>query len=630
MEKIDKSRLPLYCNSLFQFSRNRVVDVVVGNILIGGYNPVRIQTMTTSSTMDIEATSQQIVDCIKAGAELVRVTAQGEKEAYALADIKERVEQLGYTIPLVADIHFNPKVAFVAAGIVDKVRINPGNFADGAKNFKEVTEDQYNRGAEVIREKFIPFLKECKKNNTSIRLGVNHGSLSDRIMSKYGDTPDGMAESCMEYLRICKEEGFSNVVISIKSSNTRIMVHTVRLLNALMKSEQIRFPLHLGVTEAGAGEDGRIKSAVGIGALMSDGIGDTIRVSLTESPENEMPVARQLKEHIEDISCSSTSAEEEDAALFSPFDYQKRLTTCTGMFGGDTSAAVVLDLRGRECKQTISNDLVPDAVIIDSYDKNTISSYKNSKKIVPAELLDYFYSEKDSVTPLYKQESICSSQAGEKVVEVNCENVDSKLLEFLKRDLDTVILLSSSNSNKLAAFRSFFLKLLNNRLPHPVIISAKYNTFNIDEVAVKAAVDLGGLFIDGFGDGLSIAHKGDELSRLCSLHFGILQASRVRFSKTEYISCPGCGRTLFDLESTLKEVQKRTSHLKGLKIAVMGCIVNGIGEMADADYGYVGAGRSKISLFKNRKLVKKNIPEKEAVDSLVELLKENGDWVNPL
>ena len=610
---------PLYCDSLFQYKRNNSTEVIVGNLKFGGIHPVRIQSMTTTDTMNTESTACQSINIFEAGGEMVRITTQGQREAANLTVIRKEIEKKGCDFPLVADIHFNPSAALVAASIVEKVRINPGNFADGAKKFKaiEYDDDSYQTEIKNIESKLIPFLEICKKHKTAIRIGVNHGSLSDRIMARFGDTPEGMVESCMEYLRICRDNEFHKIVLSIKSSNTRVMVHTTRLLAASMKHEGMNFPLHLGVTEAGSGEDGRIKSAVGIGALMTDGLGDTIRVSLTENPENEIPVAQTIVKHFEAFE-NHKLIKPVSFDTYHPYDYTKRKTHQVLMFGGDNVPMVVADFRKRDfCFDTKD---CPDAVILN----HSIEPDKQIISIIPANNIK---NANTNILPLYDKSTIKNADIENPIVlEINYEETDNEVIYFLKNKSDVIILLTTNNINSASEQRAFFLMLNNYELTHPVIIHRKYSTSDKETFQIKSAADTGLLFLDGFGDGLSLSASMISANDLIDTHFAILQASRVRFSRTEYISCPGCGRTLFDLQKTVEKVREKTSHLKGLKIAVMGCIVNGIGEMADADYGYVGAGAGKISLFKNRELISKNIPEENAVDNLIELIKQGGHW----
>ncbi|WP_010662104.1 (E)-4-hydroxy-3-methylbut-2-enyl-diphosphate synthase [Marinilabilia salmonicolor] len=616
-----------FCDSYFQYNRLKTDPVNVGNVIIGGDNPVIIQSMTTTNTLDTLATVEQGIKISEAGGELVRITTQGRREATNLEFIKKGLMERNCTVPLVADVHFNPAAAEIAATLIEKVRINPGNFTGGAKKFKEVVagSEKDQEGLRQIREKLVPFLRLCQKHGTAIRIGTNHGSLSDRMMSKFGDTPEGMVESCMEYLRICKEEDFKNIVLSIKSSNTRVMVHTVRLLVAAMKREDMRYPLHLGVTEAGSGEDGRLKSAVGIGALLSDGIGDTIRVSLTEPPENEIPVAAMLVEHY-GKRAGHVPVPPVETDFYSPFKYQKRSTHQVVNVGGEMPAAVVVDVRG---KPIISEGMETPEIVICDHDQlsGLPESWADVIKVVPAES----YEDSSSVVyPLFEVDENWISQEGALFLECRNSDLTAGMKELLKEKKNVVILLESDHPNNTADRRAFFLTMQNEGLTHPVIVSQTYDECTDEDFQLKSAADSGLLFLDGYGDGIALTGFLQSVPIMVSTGFGILQASRVRFSKTEYISCPGCGRTLFDLQSTTAKVRLQTGHLKGLKIAVMGCIVNGIGEMADADYGYVGAGPGHISLFRNRELVRKNIPESAAVEELVQLIKNNGDWHDPV
>ncbi len=613
-----------FCQSLFQYNRVKSCEVAVGNLKIGGDNPIRLQSMTTTNTLDIDATADQCVSVFDVGAELMRITTQGRREAAALEDIKTRIIKKGYDFSLVADVHFNPNAAIEAAQWVEKVRINPGNFTDGAKTFKhiEYTDETYHEQLKVIEEKLIPFLNVCKKHNTAIRIGVNHGSLSDRIMSKYGDTPLGMVESCMEYIHICRKHNFHSIILSIKASNTRVMVHTVRLLVSMMLKEGFVYPIHLGVTEAGSGEDGRVKSAVGIGALLADGIGDTIRVSLTEEPEKEIPVAKILAEHITKLK-NHLPIESVDFSQYNPYDYVKRESHKVLFVGGNSVAPVVADLRNRD---KIESDILPEAVILHSLKQLLPSEWDILYKFIP---FDKIKEKDEKIIPLYKASDKLPTNKDQTIaVEIFYEQLDSKMINYLSSNKNVIIFLKTTHNNSLAEQRAFFFKMQNNKLTHPVIIYKDYDAEDSEYLQVVSSADVGGLFIDGYGDGICIDFSQKKLSFTINTAFGILQASRVRFSKTEFISCPGCGRTLFDLQTTTKEIQAKTAHLKGVKIAIMGCIVNGLGEMADADYGYVGAGIGKISLYKDRELVERNIPQDEAVDKLIDIIKKNGDWID--
>jgi len=618
-----------FCHSYFHYRRNTTVPVKIGNTTIGGDSPIRIQSMTTTNTLDTEGTVEQSLKIARAGGELVRITTQGRREAINLKSIKESLTHLGCEVPLVADVHFNPSAADIAAQLIEKVRINPGNFTGGAKKFKQIEagSEEDLAGLEQVRQKLIPFINQCKKHYTAIRIGVNHGSLSDRIMSKYGDTPEGMVESCMEYLRICREEQFNDIVLSIKSSNTRVMVHTVRLLVHRMKEENMSFPLHLGVTEAGSGEDGRLKSAVGIGALLIDGIGDTIRVSLTEPPENEIPVARSLVNYIEEKVNHSAIAET-NPQHYSPCSYIKRKTHSVAGIGGDHAVIVMADIRGMEL-QNIQFSTPPEVILCNSGQVNHLRTHFPNALLL-LEHQSYSQNNNPKVAPLFEINNNWHRFQGPAFVEISYPDLTDDIVQRLREKKDTVLILKSNNRNSTAEQRAFFMAMQNQGLTHPVIIQGCYQDKSTEDFQLKAATDKGLLFLDGYGDGLYLTAPNITPAQIVQTSLGILQASRVRFSKTEFISCPGCGRTLFDLQKTAQRIREKTSHLKGLKIAIMGCIVNGIGEMADADYGYVGAGPGRISLFRNRELIRKSIPEDQAVNELVDLIKSYGDWIEPV
>ena len=542
--------------------------------------------MANVSTMDTDASVVQAISMARAGAEYIRFTAQGVREARNLGLIRRRLNELGCHTPLVADIHFNPKAADVAAEFVEKVRINPGNYVDGARTFRaDYTDEDFAEGVRKIRERFVPFLRLCRAHGTAIRIGVNHGSLSDRIMSRFGDTPEGMTESCMEFLRLCREEQFDDVVISIKASNTVVMVRTVRLLVRTMDREGMHYPLHLGVTEAGNDEDGRIKSAVGIGALLTDGIGDTIRVSLSEPPEAEIPVARELIDHI------NRTRAEEYAPMPADFegtetDYFRR-TRMVGDIGGGRQPVVLAEYtNGEEPDETLRPDYLrhlPDG---------TFTSTKDKRRTVPA--------------PHF--------------VELTPDELTDSRLEALNTDESSVIILRSMHTDSVNETRAAILRLRAAACQAPVILRRDYHEADLDRLRIAASADLGVLLIDGIADGLLLTQGGHSTPDTDRLAFGILQATRRRMSRTEYISCPGCGRTLYDLHQTISRIKAATGHLKGVKIGIMGCIVNGPGEMADADYGYVGAGPGRVSLYRGKECVLRSIPESEAVDRLLELI----------
>ena len=542
--------------------------------------------MANVSTMDTDASVVQAISMARAGAEYIRFTAQGIREARNLGVIRRRLNELGCHTPLVADIHFNPKAADVAAEFVEKVRINPGNYVDGARTFRaDYTDEDFAEGVRKIRERFVPFLRLCRAHGTAIRIGVNHGSLSDRIMSRFGDTPEGMTESCMEFLRLCREEQFDDVVISIKASNTVVMVRTVRLLVRTMDREGMHYPLHLGVTEAGNDEDGRIKSAVGIGALLTDGIGDTIRVSLSEPPEAEIPVARELIDHI------NRTRAEEYAPMPADFegtetDYFRR-TRIVGDIGGGRQPVVLAEYtNGEEPDETLRPDYLrhlPDG---------TFTSTKDKRRTVPA--------------PHF--------------VELTPDELTDSRLEALNTDESSVVILRSVHTDSVNETRAAILRLRAAACQAPVILRRDYHEADLDRLRIAASADLGVLLIDGIADGLLLTQGGHSTPDTDRLAFGILQATRRRMSRTEYISCPGCGRTLYDLHQTISRIKAATGHLKGVKIGIMGCIVNGPGEMADADYGYVGAGPGRVSLYRGKECVLRSIPESEAVDRLLELI----------
>lgn len=559
----------------FNYRRRHSSTVQIGNVPLGGDNPIRIQSMTSTSTLDTDASVAQCRRIFDAGADYVRLTAQGVREAHNIGEIRAALHAAGYTKPLVADIHFNPKAAFEAAATTDKVRINPGNFVDAARTFKklEYTEEEYAAELEKIRRAVVPFLAICREHHTAVRLGVNHGSLSDRIMSRYGDTPAGMVESAMEYLRIFREENFNDVAISIKASNTVIMVETVRRLVAEMDREDMHYPLHLGVTEAGDGEDGRIKSAVGIGTLLAEGIGDTVRVSLSEEPELEIPVARKLVDYI--------TAREGHAPISGCFAKtynriapERRPTNAVGSIGGQNVPVV--------------------ATALSPADVAAIATKP-----------DFFLSD------------------------VNWKAVDASAKAEGFSD-DDVLLLTSHHANPVGEIEAFIHRLWDNGCKAPVVVRMRYDDANEEDVQVKAGADFGALLLNGLVDGIVLdAPNLPNNADAVAYSFGILQAARRRTTKTEYISCPSCGRTLYDLQHAVKEIKAATSHLKGLKIGIMGCIVNGPGEMADADYGYVGAAVGKVSLYKGKECVERNVPQDVALTHLIDLIKANGDWTEP-
>ncbi|MCD8309654.1 MAG: 4-hydroxy-3-methylbut-2-en-1-yl diphosphate synthase, partial [Prevotellaceae bacterium] len=608
---------------LFNYSRRRAWVVQVGALPMGGDFPIRIQSMTNTPTQDTDASVAQAKRIVDAGGEYVRLTTQGVKEAENLRHINAALRRDGYMVPLVADVHFNPRVADVAALYAEKVRINPGNYVDAARTFKRLryTDEEYAGEVEKIRARLVPFLNICKEHHTAIRIGVNHGSLSDRIMSRYGDTPRGMVESCMEFLRVCVAERFMDVVISIKASNAVVMVKTVRLLVDRMEKEGMRFPLHLGVTEAGDGEDGRIKSALGIGALLADGLGDTIRVSLSEPPEAEIPVARALVDYIE----KRKGHPYIPGTLAPGFDYLspvRRKTRAVGNIGGEHTPVVIAARLDGDL--TFHPQFVPDYV----YTGQWVPECKDSRTPVLIVDCNRWQGEENS-WPAYNSAQLpllgCS-HAAVKFLFLSYMELTEETIACLKQHPEVVVVAGSDHPNRLGQQRALAHGLTVEGLLNPVVFFQHYAEDAVEGLALKAAADMGALIFDGLCDGVFLFNGKPTLKATAvdEIAFGILQAGRLRTTKTEYISCPGCGRTLYHLESTIARIKAATSHLKGLKIGIMGCIVNGPGEMADADYGYVGAGRGKISLYKKTECVEKNIPESEAVEKLIELIKKNG------
>lgn len=619
--------------NLFNYSRRETSEVNVGATPMGGSNPIRIQSMTNTATQDTEASVAQIKRIVDAGGEYVRLTAQGIKEAENLMNINAALRQDGYMTPLVADIHFNPKVADVAALYAEKVRINPGNYVDAARTFKhlEYTDEEYAQELKKIHDRFVPFLNICKENHTAIRIGVNHGSLSDRIMSRYGDTPEGMVESCMEFLRICVQENFMNVAISIKASNTVVMVKTVRLLAAVMERENMRFPLHLGVTEAGDGEDGRIKSALGIGALLADGLGDTIRVSLSEAPEAEIPVARKLVDYIVQRHDHPyiPGAETPHFNYLSP---TRRETSAVRNIGG-TNLPVVITAR-LDGNMDFNPQFIPDYVYTGR--AIPVQCPAGMQCIIDADVWMEQHNngiEQSNAWPAFKGDQLpflSSCNASLKFLFITYTGLNDEAIACLKYHPEVVLISQSNHPNRLGEQRALVHQMMQEGLKNPVVFFEHYAENEVENLQIKSAADMGALIFDGLCDGIFLLNQGSDGrisdKMIDATAFGILQAGRVRTSKTEYISCPGCGRTLYDLESTIARIKAATGHLKGLKIGIMGCIVNGPGEMADADYGYVGAGRGKISLYKKKECIEKNIPEEEAVEKLIALIKKNGDY----
>lgn len=628
-----------FCNDLFNRERFKTREVNVGGVIIGGDNPIRVQSMTTTDTMDTEGSVEQSIRMIDAGCELVRLTAPSKNEAVNMGVIREELAKRGYTTPLVADIHFTPNAAEVAAKLIQKVRVNPGNYAD-KKKFEEIEYNDETYAAELkrIEDKFTPLVLLCKAEGTAMRIGTNHGSLSDRILSRFGDTPEGMVESAMEFIEICRKNNYHELVISMKASNTLVMVQAYRLLVATMKDRGMNYPLHLGVTEAGDGEDGRIKSAVGIGALLEDGIGDTVRVSLTEDPEFEIPVAQKLTQKFEKD--SSYTVNYSSKIHFNYFSYNRRQTNEIQIIGGKHHPIVVADLSAKE-NITPTNffgfgygysieldkwnlqDLAADVLYIGNQQLNfevpgtlrvlqNLEAWKknppNSKTIPLCTLGDY--------------QQLAANQEAFITLSLD-ENYDASTLP----KQNVVFIITTEQRQKTQLIRKFQYELAENNNNSPVIFHFSYSGSDLETVQLYSGSDAGIHFIDGFGDGIWITAPLPAVA-INSLSFGILQATRTRISRTEYISCPSCGRTLFDLQETTAKIRARTSHLKGIKIGIMGCIVNGPGEMADADYGYVGTGPGKINLYKEKTVVRKNVPEDQAVEALISLIQEHGDWVD--
>ncbi len=638
-----------YCESLTKYIRRESIEVNIGNIPLGANHPIRVQSMTTIDTMDTIGTVDQSIRMIEAGCEYVRITAPSMKEAENLANIKSGLKKRGFDVPLIADIHFTPNAAEIAARIVEKVRVNPGNYAD-RKKFQQIeyTDQQYKEEIERIRSRFTPLVKICKEYGTAMRIGTNHGSLSDRIMSRYGDTALGMVESAMEFLRICEDENYYNIVLSMKSSNTRVMVQAYRLLVQKLLEERLKpYPLHLGVTEAGEAEDGRIKSAVGIGALMEDGLGDTIRVSLTEDPEFEIPVALDLVNRYQNRVAHNPIPEIETIPIDS-FSFAKRKSSEVENIGGSNVPRVVIDASAITLDSY--GDLTPLGHVynpkLDKFnmtDQGADFIYSGSKSIpfmLPnglKEIVDYdVWATIEDVTaryPLIQFEDLSGiNKWHDKInfVAIDASNLDLNVLKDFM-EIPMILLLKTDNTHGMAAQRRFIFELENQNLSIPVIIHRNYEELNDEQFLLYASTDVGGLLIDGLGDGVMLSRGGDghDIQLLNRTSFGILQAARTRITKTEYISCPSCGRTLFDLQETTAMIRAKTDHLKGVKIGIMGCIVNGPGEMADADYGYVGSGKGKITLYKGMNVVKKGVPSALAVDELIEIIKADGTWIEP-
>ena len=610
-----------YIESLLEFKRQDSALVKIGKVMLGGGNPIRIQSMTDTDTKDTEATVNQIIRIIDAGADFVRVSVQGIREAENLKYIRAELDQRGYLNPLCADVQFNPVAAEIAIKYVRKVRINPGNFYDKRAKFEKFTytDEEYREELMKIEDRFIPFVKQCKERGTALRIGANQGSLSDRIMSRYGDTPAGIVESVMEFLRICKKEEYQNIVISIKSSNTRMMVYTVRLMNYRMRLEDINFPFHIGVTEAGEGEDGRIKSAVGSGALLADGIGDTIRISLTEDPAAEIPFARKLV----DVFQGRENHAEIKAPLISrtnPFEYERRSSRPVSDIGGKKAAVVVGSLNHYTQAEirSLNSGSEPDYY----FDGKRIID-RSGKSFPILSLEEYLFNDQY----VSQIRFVRVSKKRYDIFKVD----NPEVIEKLKRERKVILIMETDNLNCLGDMRAFFMELDAHICKNPVILHRSYREDDYENLLIKASTDLGGLFIDGYGDGILLTNEGHiGYNDLKNLAFGILQASRMRVTKTEFISCPGCGRTLFDLRDTVTEIKRNFNHLKNLKIGVMGCVVNGPGEMGDVDYGFVGSGKDKINLYKGQKLVKRHVATENAVEEMKMLMMEYGEWKAPV
>ncbi len=636
-----------YCNSLTSYSRYKTREVDIGGIPLGGDNPIRIQSMTTTDTMDTKGTVEQTIRMVDAGCEYVRITAPSLNEAKNLEVIKKELRARGYKVPLVADIHFTPNAAEFAARVVEKVRVNPGNYADKKKFQKiEYTDVEYEAEIERIRERFSPLVKICKEYGTAMRIGTNHGSLSDRIMSRYGDTPLGMVESALEFVRICEDLNYKDIVLSMKASNTQVMVQAYRLLVNMMDKEGMNYPLHLGVTEAGDGEDGRIKSAVGIGALLEDGLGDTIRVSLTEEPEVEAPVAISLADRYKNRSVHKEIKPVEESPK-DPFSYSMRESFEVAGIGGSNVPKVFADYSNfpvsdypdlkpvgynysPELDKWNLSDLSCDLIYLGK-NRLPFDAPQNVKLIYDLDvwkLLD----DKMKGFPLFdfdQATEISDRSFLLNFVKINIDDVFKPAFSKLANDKKTVFVIETDNDHGMAEQRRIFFEFLEREIKNPVIIKRDYSGLSDEDFRLYAATDLGGLLIDGFGDGVWVKSNDQDLNYINRTLFGILQAARVRISKTEYIACPSCGRTLFDLVEVTNKIRSRTEHLKGVKIGIMGCIVNGPGEMADADYGYVGSGVGKITLYKGKEIVKRNVPSDYAVDELINIIKEDDMWIDP-
>ncbi len=640
-----------YCKSLVKYHRRKSIPVKVGDVVIGGDNPIVVQSMTTIDTMDTIGSVEQTIRMVEAGCELVRITAPSLKEAENLRHIKAELRKRGYNVPLVADIHFTPNAAELAAQIVEKVRVNPGNYAD-KKKFEniEYTDETYEAELQRIRDRFAPLVELCKAHGTAMRIGTNHGSLSDRIMSRYGDTALGMVESALEFLRICDDLDFDQIVISMKSSNAQVMVEAYRLLVQKLEEEGLKpYPLHLGVTEAGEAEDGRIKSAVGIGTLLEDGLGDTVRVSLTEEPEFEAPVAQKLVDQYIDREDHEAISEIGNNPI-DPYAYHRRETREVINIGLTNVPRVMADFSqidevSIKDLRSIGHFYLPEPDKWTMNDQGADYVYSGNKAIsfmLPngiREVIDYpiwnELTDKKNRHPMYTLDQLEVAENCDDIlnfVKLEDHQLGDNIMSILQAD-NLVVVLKTRNKHAMPALRRFFFELEKRRLKIPVIIERRYEVKDEETFLIQASTDVGGLLVDGFGDGVMLSTTEEEDVHMLKLKnqtaFGILQAGRTRMTKTEYISCPSCGRTLFDLQETTAMIRKRTDHLKGVKIGIMGCIVNGPGEMADADFGYVGSGKGKITLYKGQDVVKRGVPSEQAVDELIEIIRQDGKWVEP-
>jgi (E)-4-hydroxy-3-methylbut-2-enyl-diphosphate synthase len=676
--------MQLYCNSLTQYSRLKTREVKIGDLLLGNFHPIRIQTMTTTDTMDTLATVEQSIRCIEAGAELLRITAPSKKDAENLLNIKNELRRRGYTTPLVADIHFTPNAAEIAARIVEKVRVNPGNYVDKKKfELIEYSDADYAEEIERIRERFTPLIKICKEYGTAMRIGTNHGSLSDRIMSRYGDTPMGMVESAMEFLRIARNENYHQIVLSMKASNPQVMVQAYRLLTQQMDAEFGEcYPLHLGVTEAGDGEDGRVKSAAGIGTLLEDGIGDTIRVSLTEDPEFEISVCKDLVKRYNSSIVNRQSSIVNDETLippiekvpYDPFNYSRIKTFAVNNIGDHHVPVVIADLGkienitpqdlesvGYKYNEVLDKWNISDAAADYIFTGHQILNFDlpGTLKVITYPAAWALAEDKIKYFPIFDESGYAKAKLKSETINfvmIDCFSDETPINDFtyldtFSNDKTVVFCLSSKNKHAMTAVRRMFMELMNRNIQNPAIIICDSYWQTTDEHLIHYATECGALLLDGFGDGICLGMTNESYKKqetnfktsgrnylsnttteqfINSTAFSILQATRTRISKTEYISCPSCGRTLFDLQETTAKIRSVTNHLKGVKIAIMGCIVNGPGEMADADFGYVGSGVGKITLYKGKEIVKRNVDSAIAVDELINILKENDAWVEPL